>query len=166
MKTKSWGRGLLVILLIMLALWMARGEKYSFTPETSFTTITGEKITLKTLQGKPVLITFWATSCGLCIREIPHLVSLYQQYHPQGLEIIAIAMVYDPPNRVVAIAKEQQLPYRIVLDLTSEHAKAFGHIWGTPTTLLIAPNGTVAKRKVGAFDLADMQTRIEHLLKG
>jgi peroxiredoxin len=166
MKTKSWGRGLFVILLISLALWLVRSEKYTFAPDTTFTTITGDKVTMKALQGKPVLITFWATSCGICVREIPHLVSLYKQFHPQGLEIIAIAMVYDPPNRVVAIANEQQLPYRVVLDLTSEHANAFGHIWGTPTTLLISPNGTVAKRKIGAFDLVDMQTRIEHLLKG
>lgn len=166
MKTKSWGKGILILMLISLALWMARSEKYTFTPDTTFTTITGERITLKALQGKPVLVTFWATSCPSCIKEIPHLVALYKQFHPKGLEIIAIAMVYDPPNRVVAMTHEQNLPYPIVLDITSEHAKAFGRVWATPTTLLISPDGSVAKRDIGAFDPNDMQTRIEQLLKG
>ena len=166
MKTKSWGKGLLFLLVVSIALWLAKSEKYTFTPDTTFTTITGERMSMKDLHGKPVLITFWASSCGSCVKEIPHLITLYKQYHQQGLEIIAIAMVYDPPNRVVTLSKESKLPYHVVLDMTSGHAKAFGRIWATPTTLLIAPNGTVAKHKVGAFDLADMQNRIEQLLKG
>ena len=166
MKANPWLRGFLLIGLIVVALWLARSEKYTFTPDTTFTTITGKHLTLQDLQGKPVLITFWATSCGNCIKEIPDLVALYRQFHPKGLEIIAIAMAYDPPNRVVAMANEQQLPYPVVLDLSSGHAKAFGNIWGTPTTLLLDPKGIVAKRKVGRFDLADMQVSIQQLLKG
>jgi thiol-disulfide isomerase/thioredoxin len=166
MKTKSWGKGILVLLLISLALWMARSEKYTFTPDTAFTSITDEHITLKGLHGKPVLITFWATNCPSCVKEIPHLVALYKQYHPQGLEIIAIAMAYDPPNQVVAMTKERKLPYHVVLDITSEHARVFGRVWATPTTLLISPEGNIAKHEIGAFDLIEMQTRIEHLLKG
>jgi peroxiredoxin len=166
MKTNLWARSLLVLLLISLALWMARSKAYSFTPDTAFTTITGEHITLKALRGKPVLVTFWATNCGSCVKEIPRLITLYNQLHPQGLEIIAIAMAYDPPNRVVAMTNEQKLPYHVVLDITSEYARAFGRVWATPTTLLIGTDGTVAKRVIGAFDLTDMQTRIEQLLKG
>lgn len=166
MKTKPCAKGFLLLLLISLALWMARSEKYTFTPDTTFTTITGEQIALKTFSGKPVLITFWATSCPSCLTEIPHLIALYDRFHSQGLEIIAIAMAYDPPNRVVAMAKERKLPYPVVLDLASEYARAFGHIWATPTTLLISPDGTVAKREVGAFDLTEMESHIEHLLKG
>ncbi len=165
-KTNPWLRGFMLIALIALALWMARSEKYTFTPKTTFTTITGKHLALQDLQGKPVLITFWATNCPSCIKEIPHLLALYQQFHPQGLEIIAIAMAYDPPNQVVAMTKERKLPYPVVLDLSSEHARAFGRVWATPTTLLIGGDGTVAKRVVGAFELTDMQNRIQHLLKG
>jgi peroxiredoxin len=165
MKTKSWGKGILILLLISLALWMARSEKYTFTPDTTFTTITGEHITLKGLHGKPVLITFWATNCPSCIKEIPHLLALYDRFHAQGFEIIAIAMAYDPPNQVVAMTKERKLRYHVVLDITSEHARVFGRVWATPTTLLISPEGGIAKREVGAFDLTEMGNLIEHLLK-
>jgi peroxiredoxin len=164
-KNNPWLKGLFFSALIVLALWLARSEKYTYTPDTSFTTIKGEHIALKALQGKPVLITFWATSCGICIREIPQLIDLYKQFHPQGLEIIAIAMAYDPPNRVVAMAHEHKLPYPVVLDITSDHAQAFGRIWGTPTTYLIDQNSIVSKKVVGAFDFADIHNRIERLLK-
>ncbi len=166
MKVKALGKGILIILLISFVLWLARSEKYTFTPETTFTTISGKQISLKSLQGKPVLITFWATSCGSCVKEIPHLVALYQQFHPRGFEIIAVAMAYDPPNRVVAMSKELSLPYPIVLDFKADFARAFGRVWATPTTLLLGADGTVAKHIVGAFDVADMQIRIQQLLKG
>jgi peroxiredoxin len=135
-------------------------------PDATFTTITGKKIALDQLRGKTVLVTFWATDCPGCIEEIPHLLDLYQQYHGLGLEIIAVAMPYDPPSRVVAMTQAKQLPYDVVLDLKSEHALAFGHVQFTPSTFLIDPEGFFAMKKIGAFDLAEMKTQIEQLLKG
>jgi peroxiredoxin len=166
MKAKYWLKGLLVLFLLVSALWLVNGKKYTFSPATTFTTITGETITLQALQGKPVLVTFWATDCPSCIKEIPDLIALYKQFHSQGLEIIAVAMAYDRPNHVVAMSKANNLPYRVVLDLTGEYAKAFGRVWATPTTVLIAPEGKVSKSFLGPFKLNDMQTRIQHLLKG
>ncbi len=94
------------------------------------------------------------------------MIALYNQFHPQGFEVIAVAMAYDKPNHVVAMTKENKLPYRVVLDINGKHAKAFGRVWATPTTVLIGPDGTVSKSIIGAFDLTAMQTRIQQLLKG
>lgn len=157
--------GLIVMLLILLALWLYYRNSYTFTPDTTFTTITGKHISLKDLHGKPMVVTFWATTCPSCIKEIPHLISLYEQFQPQGVEIIGIAMVYDPPNRVVAMSQEKKLPYPVVLDLKGNYAKVFGRVWATPTTLLVNSNGTLAKRVVGPFDLNEMTKRIEQLLQ-
>ena len=63
-------------------------------PDIEFTTVDGKKIDLKTLKGKPVLVTFWATSCPGCIKEMPHLIELYHELHNKGLEIIGVAMPY------------------------------------------------------------------------
>jgi peroxiredoxin len=162
MKTKYRQFGLLLLLFILIGC----SETITSAPDVTFTTITGQKIALKDLRGKPVIVTFWATDCPSCIEEIPDLIDLYSQYHASGLEIIAVAMYYDPPSHVVNMTKAKQLPYPVALDLDSAHAQAFGGIMFTPSTFLLAPDGSVVKKEIGLFDLAKMKTTIDSLLKG
>jgi peroxiredoxin len=159
---KSLGLILLIVTLFFLLSLLSSSE----APDSTFTTITGKKITLKQLRGKPVIVTFWATDCPSCIKEIPYLINFYRQYHDLGLEIIAIAMIYDPPSRVVAMSQAKQIPYNVVLDLKSEHAQTFGPVQFTPSTFLISPQGTIVIKKIGLFDPVAMKTQIEKLLKG
>ena len=166
MKIKERLIGLTLIGLIAAAAWVGMTQNNTPAPDITLTSITGKQITLKNLQGRPVIVTFWATDCPGCIEEVPHLIELYHQYHPRGLEIIAVAMYYDPPNHVAAMTRDRQLPYDVALDLKADHAKAFGDVRLTPTTFLIAPNGTVVMHKIGVFDLPDMKNRIETLLQG
>ncbi len=135
-------------------------------PEVLFKTITGKHINLKTLLGKPVLVTFWATNCPSCLQEIPHLINLYQQFHPQGLEIFAVTMAYNPPNLVVEMAKAKQIPYHVVLDLRSDLAKAFGDVTLIPQTFLISPDGKIALNQLGLFDMESMKKLIKNYLPG
>jgi peroxiredoxin len=135
-------------------------------PETTFSIITGQKIALYELRGKPVIVTFWATDCASCMKEIPHLVELYRQYHDKGLEIIAVAMAYDPPNHVLEFTKTEQLPYHVALDMQAENAHAFGDVSLTPTTFLIAPDGQIALQKTGLFELTEIKTQLSTFIKG
>jgi peroxiredoxin len=131
---------------------------------THFKTIANKQVSLKQLQGKVVLVTFWASNCPSCLKEIPHLISLYNDYHQRGLELFAIAMHYDRPNYVVNTRKTYQIPYDIVLDLQGQLATAFGDISLTPTTLLINSSGEIIYQNIGTFDLQAMQVLIESLL--
>ncbi len=135
-------------------------------PQSIFTTIEGKKIELQKMQGHPVIITFWASDCANCIKEMPHLINLYNEFHNKGLKIIAIAMYYDPPNHVVEITKAKQLPYSVVLDLKAEHAKDFGQVELIPATFLISPKGKIVMKKKGLFDTAIMKQKIENFLQG
>jgi thiol-disulfide isomerase/thioredoxin len=131
-----------------------------------FTNLSGKKIALAQLQGKVVIVTFWATDCPNCIKEIPHLQSLYDNYHNKGLEIIAIAMFYDPPSRVVAMTQAKRINYDVALDFTAQHAKEFGQVQLTPTTFLIDPRGQIIFKKVGALDFTEIANLIDNLIKG
>lgn len=135
-------------------------------PDVTFMTLKGEKIALKNLRGKPVLVTFWATDCPSCVKEVNDFVDLYQQFHSKGLEIIAVAMVYDPPNHVVEMTQAKQIPYFVALDLQAKHALAFGKIEFTPTTFLINPAGQIVFSKIGRFDFEDMKHRLQQFLSG
>lgn len=154
----------LLIGFLGLVVWVGFTKDNTAASTSEFTTITGTKLALKDLRGKPVLVTFWATSCGSCMKEIPHLVDLYQRFHPKGLELIAVAMAYDPPNQVVAMAKDKSLPYPIALDVSGQHAEDFGGIWGTPTTYLIDKDGKISWDTVGMFEPDELAERIEKLL--
>ncbi len=132
-------------------------------PNVTFTTITGKKIKLNSLQGKPVIVTFWATDCASCIEEMPDLINLYNKFHSKGLEIIAITMYYDIPSHVVNMTKAKQLPYDVTLDLKAQYAAAFGQVELIPTTFLISPSGNIVMQKTGLFDISDMKQKIEQL---
>jgi peroxiredoxin len=158
---------LIVALLFIVAggLWFAPGLLNPKAPDIGLTTIQGDKIRLNDLHGKPVLITFWATSCPGCLKEQPHLVELYKKLHPQGLEIIGIAMSYDPPNQVVALQKNRDLPYTIALDLDGSAAQSFDDVRLTPTSFLISPEGKIVFKKIGEMDMAKIERTINDMLK-
>jgi peroxiredoxin len=152
-----------IVSLLAIAAWYWQTQTLSPAPNAVFKTIKGETITLAELKGKPILVTFWATDCPGCIEEIPHLISLHQQFGKQGLTIIAVAMHYDPPNHVLAMATDKKLPYAVALDPTEEHAKAFGKVQLTPTSFLINREGLIVMQNVGAFDLSEMQEQLKQI---
>ncbi len=146
---------------ILLGLW--RPYTPIPVPELNIKSLSGATIELSALRGKPLLINFWATDCAACIREIPHLTELYQNFHPKGLEIIGISMYYDIPSHVVEMTRMKQLPYQIALDLKGEYANAFGRVQLTPSTFLISKDGIILAKFIGALP-KDLATQIEQLL--
>ena len=116
------------------------------------------------LRGRPVLVTFWATTCPGCLKEMPHLVELYEELGNAGFELIGIAMSYDPPNRVLELTTERQLPYPIALDLDGALAAAFGNVMLTPTSFLIGPDGRIIKHKIGEMDINELRQQVESML--
>lgn len=129
-------------------------------PDLSVTTLTGENVSLQQLQGRPVLVTFWATSCPGCVKEMPHLVELYNEMGPRGFEIIAMAMAYDPEEHVREMVRLKRLPYKVALDSDGAAAQAFGDVKLTPTTFLINPNGRIVQQTLGEMDMGALRNRI------
>ena len=165
MKTRGALITLIAFALLGTLAWLGFAPtSLKATPDISLTTIKGEKIQLASLQGKPVLVTFWATTCPGCLKEIPHLIELYDELASQGLEIIGIAMDYDPPNRVLATSKARNIPYPIALDIHADAARAFGNVRLTPTSFLIAPDGRIVYQKIGTLNMARLRKDILGML--
>ena len=129
-------------------------------PDITVVTTSGERIALAGMRGNPLLVTFWATTCQSCMKEMPQLIDLYHELSPLGLNVIGIAMYYDPPNRVLAIQKSRSIPYTLALDIDAHAARAFGGVELTPTTFLIAPDGQIVFRKTGSMDMNRLRNDI------
>lgn len=128
------------------------------------TTINGKEITSKDLEGKITLINFWATDCPGCINEMPGLIETYEQYNDKGLEIIAVAMHYDPPSRVISYSKNNKLPFPVVLDSNKEIMDKFNNIKLTPTTVILDQDGYVKNTIIGEIDFTNFNKTLVELL--
>jgi len=132
-------------------------------PAVEFTTLDGERISMHDLRGKVVYVNFWATSCATCIKEMPSVIETYRRFAPR-LELLAVAMSYDPPEYVRNYTREHQLPFKVVLDGQGQIARAFDNVNLTPTAVLIDKNGRILRRIVGEPDFAALNALVDREL--
>ena len=157
----------LIAAIALLAITAGAGIALSHrteAPEARFVTLSGENLTGADLRGKVVLVNFWATSCAVCVEEMPMLVATYRKFAPRGYETVAVAMSYDHPNAVAEFAQRHALPFKVALDLSGEVAQRYGGIAGTPTSFIIDRRGRILKRYLGRPDEAELHTLIGRAL--
>lgn len=141
-------------------------DQLSAFPNLEVTAIDGRTYAAEKLRGKVVLVSFWATSCAVCMQEMPQLVALYRERRHDGFELISIAMPYDPPSRVVDTAKRFDLPFPVVLDPAAELVAAFGDVQVTPSLFLFDRNARVVDAGAGADVLRRLADTTRDMLEG
>jgi peroxiredoxin len=129
-----------------------------------YTLLDGVQRESSELQGQVVLVNFWATSCAICMREMPRFVATHRQFVARGLQTLAVAVQQDPPALVASYAQSRGLPFGVAIDNTGAIAQAFGGVRGTPTTLVLDRSGHVIWRHEGEPDFDALQARLETLL--
>ena len=154
-----------ILLIAFVAVLLYLSLQTTSVKNLNLTTIGGEKITSQQLLGKITLINFWATDCPGCINEMPGLIETYNQYKDQGLEVIAVAMYYDPPSRVISFTKNNNLPFPVVLDTNKEIISKFDNVKLTPTSIILDKNGYVINTIIGEVDFNEFNKNLIKLLK-
>ena len=114
-------------------------------------------------KGKPVLVDFWASWCGPCIRETKVIKEILEEYGPKGLEVLGVA-VWDEPQNTKAAIEKHKLPWPQIMNAQTVPTDLYG-ISGIPCILIIGPDGTILSRDKQDEDLkADVKAVMEGTL--
>lgn len=124
--------------------WYRAPQLPSSAPDFTITAVDGSPVHLEALRGQTVVLNFWATWCGPCRVEMPMLAS-WAASHPDVV-VIAVAVDRDP-GRVLAYAKDHDLPFTIALD-DGQVSKTYD-IDSLPTTVVVAPDGEIGGAHAG-----------------
>jgi peroxiredoxin len=153
--------GMIVAVLTLGAALLATAPGARRAPDFTLYDLKGEAITLR---GKVTLVNFWATTCAVCMEEMPQIAQLHRALASQGLAVVAVSMPYDPPPRVAHFVQSAKLPFRVVMDVEGKIGRGFGGVEGTPTTFLIDGEGEVLLRVTGRPDFAELTARVRQAL--
>ena len=132
-------------------------------PNFTITTPEGESISLYDIKGKVKLIDFWASWCGPCRGENPHVVEIYKEYHPKGLEIFGVSLDNNKEAWVKAIA-DDGVVWKHGSDLKgwqSAPAQLYS-VTGIPHTVLLDENNKIIAKNLRGDEL---KQKIAELLK-
>ncbi len=132
-------------------------------PNFTITTPEGESISLYDIKGKVKLIDVWASWCGPCRGENPHVVEIYKEYHPKGLEIFGVSLDNNKEAWVKAIA-DDGLVWKHGSDLKgwqSAPAQLYS-VSGIPHTVLLDENNKIIAKNLRGDEL---KQKIAELLK-
>lgn len=153
-----------VILIALLGFWLLSINSKEQAPDVTFTTLEGQEIKLSELEGKVVLVNFWATDCPGCIKEMPDLIKTYNEYKDKGFELIAVAMSYDPPSHVLNYTQKNALPFPVMHDGFGEIATSFNNVRVTPTAFILDKQGNVIRRIIGELDFTALHALLDSQL--
>lgn len=95
-------------------------------------------------DGKYLLVDFWASWCGPCMRQLPVLKELYNRWHDKGLNVLGVA-VWDEPADTERAIVSHELPWPCIIDAQSIPTDLYG-IAGIPCIMLIGPDGVIISR--------------------
>jgi thiol-disulfide isomerase/thioredoxin len=136
----------------------------SLAPDFVLTSLTGETFSLVDLQGKNILINYWATWCPPCIKELPMLENLHQEYAGDDFIVITInGIEQDNLNDVQATVTEQGVTLPVLLDEGETFWDSY-RILFLPTSIYIDEAGVIRFIKLGEQSEAEFFSMVEQLL--
>lgn len=131
-------------------------------PKVDTELIGGKLLTAKELEGKVVLVVFWATWCPACAKELPQLQRLYDAAHDKGLEILALSV--DPKAEDAAVFWKEK-GYTFPLGMRAGIVRqAWGTVRYTPQLILVDREGIVRMKFVGAMKYEQLEAEVMPLL--
>ncbi|GMV90959.1 MAG: hypothetical protein AMXMBFR82_07370 [Candidatus Hydrogenedentota bacterium] len=128
-------------------------------PDFEFTTLDGVKITSESTKGKVVLLNFFATWCGPCRTELPHLATAYRDLkEDDGVVVLSVGREHSK-KELMEFAKEEKLDLPFAPDPERKMYNKFATQW-IPRNYVIGPDGVIAMQEIG-FDEKEFRAMLD-----
>jgi peroxiredoxin len=135
-------------------------------PDFDLTTMSGDQVNLADLKGKKVILNFWASWCGPCKAEMPHMEKYYERNkEAANVEIIAVNMTNSERRGLKGVEEfidEYGLTFPIPLDKDGKVERMY-EIVSIPTTFMLGTNGEIVHKFVGPMDEKMMEELVNNL---
>ena len=116
-------------------------------PDFTLNNINGKPFKMSSLKGKYVVLDFWGSWCGWCIKGFPKMKEYYQKYKGK-FEILGVDC-NDTPEKWKAAVKKHELPWLNVYNPRESKVLSDYAIQGFPTKIIVGPDGKIIKTIVG-----------------
>ena len=135
-------RPLLILLLSSILLPGITARAVSgIAPDFALQSRDGETVSLAGLRGQVVMINFWATWCGPCREEMPHLEALHQRYSALGFTLLGVNVEEDSEN-AEAWLEEMPVSFPILFD-PENRVSVLYNVLAMPSTVLVDRQGNL-----------------------
>lgn len=142
-------------IVMMLTCMAASLTASAAIPSAQLRTIEGETVetsTLSTEKGQPVILTFFATWCKPCMRELAALSERHDELEEQGVRVVAVSIdEAADEHKVVTLANSKAWPFEVLLDPAGDLHRAMG-VQVVPHAFVIAPDGDTVLNHPGYQD--------------
>ena len=177
---KHWSLFSIIILLVSAGwIWLSRTDSSSTTsgnipsphkgfhaPDFKLETISGDSLQLSDLSGQPVIINLWASWCVPCRTEMPAMQRVYEEYKPQGLEILAVNTTnQDSIQKVSDFVSELGLSFPILMDNDGIVSNLY-QSQALPTTFFLNRSGIIQDVVIGGpMSEALLRIRVQQMME-
>jgi peroxiredoxin len=134
-------------------------------PDFTLADINGKQHTLSDYRGRNVMIVLWATWCGPCKAEVPHLIALRNLIGQDKLAILAISYVSTAPRETAEVVedfvKRNKINYTVFSTDASTMPTPFRYIRSIPCSFFIDKNGKIKLATEGLLSLGEIKAILQ-----